>query len=42
MLQKRVVGNICVLIYDYVIPTMPTRSSNDNLSATDHSIITAI
>ena len=29
MLQTRVVGNIGVLIYDYVIPTMQTRSSND-------------
>ena len=29
MLQTRVVGNIGVLIYDYVIPTMQTWSSNN-------------
>ena len=28
-IQARVVGNIGVLIYDYVIPTMQTRSSNN-------------
>ena len=31
MLQTRFVWNIGILIYDYVIPTMQTKSSNNNL-----------
>ena len=30
MLKTHIVGNIGELIYEYVIPTMQTGSSNDN------------